>query len=189
MVTADVKGTVFGEQFTKLEGLVKAAGVPFTFLRLPIFIDNNWGNLQTIKEQGKIYASGTPNGKFSPVAVQDIADSAAAILSNPAAAGTHAGKTYILTAPTTTNAEIAKAFSTALGKQVDYIQVPKEAAKQAIVGLGLQAWQADGILQLYDLFDQNSPITNNPTNDIQTLTGRAATSVEQWVTAVAPAFK
>lgn len=34
--------TVFGSQFEAIETNVKASGIPFTFLRLPLFTDNLW---------------------------------------------------------------------------------------------------------------------------------------------------
>lgn len=40
--TAGDETTVFGRQFTEIEASVKAAGIPFTLIRLPLFTDNNW---------------------------------------------------------------------------------------------------------------------------------------------------
>ena len=90
------KGTIFADQFFPIEAEAHASGVPFTVLRLPLFIDNNWGNKDSIHSQGKIYGPARPDARFTPVAVSDIAESAAAILVNPAP---HVGKTYRLTAP------------------------------------------------------------------------------------------
>jgi NAD(P)H dehydrogenase (quinone) len=51
VLTAELTDTVFGRQFTQIEGHVKKLGVPYTLLRLPFFIDNNWGNVDSIKGQ------------------------------------------------------------------------------------------------------------------------------------------
>lgn len=39
---------LFGKQFTEIEAGVKASGIHYGILRLPMFIDNNWGNAGTI---------------------------------------------------------------------------------------------------------------------------------------------
>ncbi len=40
--TADDVSTVFGRQFHTVEDAVKASGIPFTVLRVPLFTDNYW---------------------------------------------------------------------------------------------------------------------------------------------------
>ena len=50
-LSADLTDTVFGGLFSAIESHVKKLGVPYTLLRLPIFIDNNWGNADSIKGQ------------------------------------------------------------------------------------------------------------------------------------------
>lgn len=188
VLTAEVAGTIFGEQFTALEAGVKAAGVPYVLLRLPIFIDNLWGSKTTIAGQGKIYGPARPDAPYTPVAVQDIGLVAANLLAGPHHAA-HANKTYVIAGPSTTEAAVAAAFATALGKPVDFVQVPFEAAKQAITGMGLADWQADGVLELYTQINAGSPVTNAAHSDIAHLAGRPATSVDQWIAAVALAFK
>ncbi len=46
----------------------------------------------------------------------------------------------------------------------------------------------DGVLDLYRSYNRDSPYTNVPTDDIESLLGRPPTSVEQWVTANKAAF-
>jgi len=49
---------------------VKAAGVPYTLLRLPLFLDNQYGNVGSIKGQGTWYDAIEPEKPFTPAAVQ-----------------------------------------------------------------------------------------------------------------------
>lgn len=188
VLAADHKGTIFGDQFNTLEAAIKVAGVPYTLLRLPIFIDNLWGSKGSIASQGKIYGPADPAAPYTFVAVQDVGAAAANILTASDRAK-HANKTYQLTAPTTTETAVAAAFSKALGKQVDFVQVPFEAAKPAIVSAGLPEWQADGVLQLYKFINDRDPIASPVTHDIELLAGRPPTTAEQWVNSVAAAFK
>jgi uncharacterized protein YbjT (DUF2867 family) len=185
VATAELSDTVFGKQFGPIEAATKEAGIPYTLVRLPVFIDNNWGQQATIKSQGKLYGPANPDAVFTPVAVSDIGDAFASILANP---GPHAGKTYTLTSSPVSHAQIAAAFGKVTGKQVDYVQVPYDAAKQSFVGAGWPEWQADGLLELFKLFDAGSAATNNPTGDVKALTGKDPISTEQWVAQVGAAF-
>jgi hypothetical protein len=72
------------------------------------------------------------------VTVSDVADAAVAVLANPAP---HAGRTYNVAGPMYTHRELAAAFSSTLGKPVEYVQVPFEAAKKSFVDKGFPEWQ------------------------------------------------
>ena len=52
---------LFGRQFAEIEDAARAAGIPFTLLRLPFFHDNIWGSAGSIKGQSKIYNSIDPD--------------------------------------------------------------------------------------------------------------------------------
>jgi uncharacterized protein YbjT (DUF2867 family) len=150
-----------------------------------VFIDNNWGQQATIKGQGKIYGPANPNAPFSPIAVSDIGIAFGTVLTNPSA---HVNKTYIINAAATTNAATAAAFSKATGKQVDYVQVPYEAAKQSFIGAGWPEWQVIGLLDLFNLFDADSRVTHNDSTDFKAITGKDPVSTEQWIAQVGAAF-
>ena len=51
LMGAELTDSIFVRQFSVIESHVKNLGVPYTFLRLPLFIDNNWGNVDSIKGQ------------------------------------------------------------------------------------------------------------------------------------------
>jgi hypothetical protein len=67
--------------------------------------------------------------------------------------------------------------------------VPPEGVKGALAGFGMPEWQQNGVVELLELINAGSPITNQPNNDIKTITGREPTSVKAWINQVAPAFK
>jgi len=185
VLNTDSKGSVFGDQFAPIEAAAKSSGVPYTLLRLPLFIDNNWANKDSIKGQGKIYGPVNPDAKFTPIAVEDVGEAAAAVLANP---GSHANKTYRLTTKAFSHNDLAKAFSHATGKQVDYVHVSYDDAKKAFLGLGFPEWQVDGILELYKDIDSQASYYGE-TADVKTLTGREPTTIDQWTQQVGGAFK
>jgi len=176
--------TIFGKQFGMVEEATKKAGIPFTILRLAIFFENMWGFKKSVSEQGQMFGPVKPDNKHTPVAMADIGLASAVILGNPAP---HTGRTYTLCTdqPFSFN-EVARAFSRALGKPVTYVSVPYEASSKALAGFGLPQWQIEGIHELYQFIDADKYTFES---DFKPITGKNPTTIEQWVTTVAPAFK
>jgi len=117
--------------------------------------------------------------------VKDVAVAAAVCLTHPAK---HAGQTYRLTCKPYTLQQLASAFSLALGKEVKFVQVPYEAAKKSFMDMHFPEWQVDGILELFKLIDAETKIMHEDSGDFKKITGRDATSIQEWVNNVAPAF-
>jgi len=186
VLTADLPQTIFGAQFQQIESAVKQSGIPFTILRFPLFMDNNWGNQQSIKGENKFFGAQNPDAKYTPVAVADVGEAIGAVLVNPTA---HMNKIYSVSSSSTSQNEIAVAFTKATGKPVEYVQIPYDKAKTSFMSAGYPEWQVDGILELQRLIDQGSPITNNQSQDFKLITGHDPLTFEQWVTPLGPAFK
>ena len=71
--------------------------------------------------------------------MRDVVDTAAKILTT---AG-HEGKTYALTGPASISIhDVASGLSNALGKEVKYVNVPLEAARASMIGMGMTEWLA-----------------------------------------------
>ncbi len=91
---------------------IRSTGVPFTFLRGSVYLEvlqYAVGADQTIRAPGG-------DGRFAPVARDDMARAATAVLASPA---THTGQTYDITGPATISfAELAQAFTAARGSPV-----------------------------------------------------------------------
>jgi len=177
--------SIFGRQFAPLEEHVKQSGMPYGLLRLPFFLDNAFGNLEAIKG-GKYYAPAKPDVHFTPISVSDVGTAAAVILANPA---DHHNAVYKITTNSMTHKDIAAAFTKVLGREVEYVQVPYEAAKKSFLDLGMPEWQVDGVLELLHYFDAESKLTNDPTGDFKSITGQDPQDAEAFVTSVKGAFE
>ena len=185
--TVPYSNILFGRQLQEIEDKVSKVGVSYCFLRLPLFIDNNWGNKDTIVGQSAFYAPQSPDKPASYVAVEDAGKAAAAILTDYSK---HDKKAYSVSSDCYTNAELAVAFTKALGKEVKFIQVPPEAAKKAMLGYGWYEWQVDGVLELLKLIEDGAPeATKSDLNVYRSLTGEEPTSMKAWVTKNASGFK
>ena len=184
---ARLANTIFGGQFSEIEDKIEKLGVPYTFLRLPFFVDNFWGFKDKIVYQGTIYYPVGPEKLFTPVIVEDAGKAGAAILAHPSK---HAGKTYDIVSDRITFGNIATAFSEALGKQITYTHVTYEAAKKSLLGLGFPEWQVNGVLEQFKLFDSGAPEINTADlSDYETITGEKPTTMKAWVSRNAPEFQ
>ena len=179
--------SIFGEQFAPIEAKAKSLRIPTSILRLPLFIDNNWLNADSIKGQGTFYDPRDPTKKHTAVVVSDVGKAAADILTSPEK---HAYTTYKLVAPAFNLNDLAAAFTSSLGKKITVTTVPYDAAKEAFMGNGFPEWQVDGILELFKYIDTDSELTNETnTGDIVSITGEKATAVTEWTKQVAAGFK
>ena len=121
--------------------------------------------------------------------MEDAGRASAAILANPAK---HASKTYTIISNRHSYNDVATAFSEALGKQITYVQVPYDAAKQQFLQTGLPEWRVDAVIELYKLIDSGSPVTNEAdtgTGDFIQITGEQPSKLKAWVAEMAGAFK
>ncbi|XP_065185051.1 uncharacterized protein LOC135815656 [Sycon ciliatum] len=186
--TADCPETIFGKHFSDIENHVRAAGVPYTFLRLPAFYENIWAHQKTIMGQRVFYGPVGADKQFTLVAVRDAGVAAAAILRRPSV---HLGKTYNIVSDRHSNADLAQDFTTALGKKVKYIQISYGQIKPLFKHASkLPKWQLNGILELARLADDEEPAVNQEDlSDFETITGETPTSLAAWVAVVAGAFK
>ena len=47
---------------------------------------------------------------------------------------------------------MAKQLSAALGRTITFVDVPPEAMREALTGLGFPGWQADGLLEEFAMY-------------------------------------
>jgi uncharacterized protein YbjT (DUF2867 family) len=162
------------QQGDRAEETIKSSGLPWTLLKPTFFMQNLMMAAQTITSDGKIYWD-TGDGKLGMIDNRDIVDAALAVLTQDG----HVGQNYILTGPAAISLhDVAAAFSTVLGKDVQYINVPHEASFEAMTGMGVPAWIAEGYGELMQGFSEG--FANSTTDCVATLAGHPARSIEQF---------
>ena len=138
--------SVFQKWHAETEQYLAQSGVPFTLLQPNSFMQNALSFAPTIAKDGKFYGS-MKDGKVSFVDLRDVAAVAANTLADPG----HEGKTYVITGPEALSfADMARKLSAALGKPVTYVDLPREALVQAMMGVGMPELVAQGIAGLYE---------------------------------------
>ncbi len=128
-----------------VEDTIAASGMAFTNVRPNLYMQGLFGYRASIVSEGRFFAP-AGDSRISIVDVRDIAAVAVVALTE---AG-HEGKTYDITGPEAlSHAEMATQLSNALGRQVAFVDIPETAMREALQGLGIPEWQADGLIEDY----------------------------------------
>lgn len=171
------------KQGLQAEDLIKSSGLPWTMLQPTFYMQNTMMAAQTISSDGMIYWD-MNDGKLGMIDVRDIADAAFKVVTGQG----YENKSYILTGPEAISFnDVAKTFSKVLDREVKYMNVPGEASKQAMVGMGFPEWIVDGFVELDEGFSKN--FAGSTTKNVEILTGHPARSFEQFVKDFAQVFE
>lgn len=159
------------------------SGLAFTHLQPNQFMQVYFRFQATIVSQGKFYAA-SKDSLVSPVDVRDIAAVAVAALTG----ADHEGKKYVITGPEAlTYFDVADKLSAAVGKRISYVDVPLEAAKQAILDTGAPAWFAEGQAEQFRFRWQGKQ--SRVTSTIADVAGKKPTSFEDFAREYASYFR
>jgi NAD(P)H dehydrogenase (quinone) len=161
----------FARDHFATEQHIRASGMGFTFLR-----DNCYADLAAFLVGSDDAIRGpASDGRFAPVAQDDIADAALAVLLDPAA---HLGATYSLTGPEDLNLhEVAAILTAKLGRPISYHPETVDEAYASRSSYGAADWEVDGWVSTYIAIAHGE--FAGVTEDIPHLTGHPATSLAE----------
>ena len=169
-------------QHAEIDDELRASGVPYTILKPHFFMQNTMMAAQTVASDGVVYMA-MKDGKIGMIDVRDIVDVAVKVLTEDG----HEGKEYPLTGPASISFhDVAAALSRSQGRQVHYVDVPVEAARQAMIGMGLPEWVADALGEYTTAFSQGHG--DFATDAVEKITGQPARSYETFASDFAQAF-
>jgi uncharacterized protein YbjT (DUF2867 family) len=167
----------------QVDQLLRESGLPWTILQPNSFYQNVFRLAGTIKQQGAFHLP-IGDGRLSMVDVRDIAAVAAEALTGTG----HEGKTYEITGPAAiTYDDIAATLSQALGREIRYVPVPPEAAKQNMLQLGMPERNAAMMAELYGVFATSRYAFT--TDVVARITGRPPLTFEQFARDFAGIFR
>ncbi|KAL5315374.1 hypothetical protein ACEPPN_016241 [Leptodophora sp. 'Broadleaf-Isolate-01'] len=164
------------------EQVLNWSGVPVTHLRPTVFQENPlfWGlAAKSIADSGAI-ALPFGRGRTNPVAVNDVAEVAAAILLEPSK---YVGKAVELTGPRSVDMyDLVEEYSAALGRHISYVEIPLETWEDKVLkqsGLPDHAYQHVATMaKLHETGDYD-----RFTNSVQEVLGRPAASISATIKA------
>jgi NAD(P)H dehydrogenase (quinone) len=156
------------------ESAIYASGLPYTILRNGWYTENYAMGIPSAVAQGAVYGC-AGDGRISSASRKDYAEAAAEVLTSES----HINKVYELAGDNAfTMTEFAATLSRIHGKTINYINLPEEAYKNALIGAGLPepfaALLADsdtGIAngQLFEGGKQLSQLIGRPTETMESM--------------------
>jgi uncharacterized protein YbjT (DUF2867 family) len=169
----------------KVEDKLKGSGMDFTILRPNGFMQNLISYFApSIRAEGAFYQS-TGSAKVSHIDVRDIAVAAAKILSS---AAHHSGKIYELNGPEALSyAEIAEEISKATGRKVQYVDIPANAQRKALLDMGMPDFLVTALLELQEYYASGKASKVDGT--LESLIHRAPTTMDEFLKEFAEQFR
>ena len=177
-----VAESALSRQHAETDAELQASGLPYTILRPNSFYQNMLWSAGTIKDHGAFYLPMRAS-RQSLVDVRDIAAVAATALTEPG----HDGQVYEITGPELLSyADVAATLSRVLGKPIRYVDVPPEAARDAMLKAGMPVWNVDAFTAMSEAFAAGR--FEYTTDVVERVTGQPPIRFEQFVREHAVAF-
>ena len=159
------------------------SGIPYTLVKPAHFMQNLLAFAGPIAAQGLIPAP-LGHASIGTIDVRDVAAVAVAALTGEG----HEGESYIITGPESLTMDaMAERLSSALGSEVKYVDVPPEAAREALLKSGAPAWFVEALLEINaNMAGGSADIVTSTVHDV---TGRTPRTFEGFATEYASAFR
>lgn len=142
-VIRSLGASIVGKWHAAIDEALKNSGMAWTIL-LPGGFMQNLVEGSAPRPDGNLYLP-VGDAKSSYIDTRDIAAVAVKALTEPG----HESKEYTLTGPEDLSyAEMAAIMTEASGRQIRYIDVPPEAARQGMLAAHMPEWLVDAILEI-----------------------------------------
>ena len=187
---AEADYTIFGEQFASIEEETKKCGIPYTIIRLPLFMENTFQYKDSIiankkgnnnKKTGSSYFEDPrdPRTKIASVSVEDVGKCSADILRNPQP---HAYQTYNLVGQKYSMIDLTQSMSKVLGRQIKVREIAYHTFKKSQLQNGIPQWQLDGLIEWLEHTDDiDEKLTSEDLQTITKITGERPTTVDHFI--------
>jgi uncharacterized protein YbjT (DUF2867 family) len=172
-----------GRLHAQVEDAVKASGIPWTILRPHYYMQNLLSSAGSVASDGMLYMN-MGEAPVGMIDARDVGVLAARVIEDPSS---HAGKIYNPTGPeSSTMQDAAEVLGHVLGKPVQYVALPQDAARDAMLGFGLSRWFVGNVVDYGRVYSQGWG--DFVTSDFAAVTGQRARSFKQFATDFAAVF-
>jgi NAD(P)H dehydrogenase (quinone) len=161
-----------------VEAYIKVSGIPWTFLHPNCFMQNWTGFYGMVR--GGVVRSYSEDNRLGWIALEDVAEAAAAVLADPAP---HAGRDYWFSTEAASIAEIAGVLSEVTGR---HFAADAQSADQFIADMDVDRQTLDPYFLAVEQFyvqvnDGRLAYFGDVVDDLPQLIGRPGTSIREWV--------
>ncbi|MGD1283319.1 NAD(P)H-binding protein [Mycobacterium seoulense] len=164
-----------GDRNKEVEQLAVDSGLAWVSLRPTVFATNFAGMWSPQIRVADVVFGPYASASTAPIVEADIAEVAArALLTDELV-----GQRIPLTGPQAfTNSELVGLIGTALGRPLQYREIPNDAVRQRFIGLGFSADFADAYIGMLGATLDTPALV---THDVEKILGRPALPFAQWV--------
>jgi uncharacterized protein YbjT (DUF2867 family) len=171
----------FGDAHGRVEEHLRGRGVAHVVLRPGFYLTNLLGVADGVRHG--VLALPAAGARIAMIDPRDVAEVAAAVLTGSG----HDGRTYELTGPEAVSCDdVARELSALLGRRVDFVAVPDEAATAQLVAAGVGEWFATTTVALFGQLRRG--VQSEARDVVHALTGREPRSVADFLAEHASAF-
>jgi uncharacterized protein YbjT (DUF2867 family) len=157
----------FWDWHGQVEQYLRSCGTGWVILRANWYMSNVLAAASGVAAEGRLYAP-AGQARIAMIDPRDVGAAAVAVLSAPG----HEGQTYLLTGPRAiTYDEVAAGLSAATRRRVEFVDIPGDAAYQAMIGDGMPGFVAEQIVAMFARLRQGAGAQVSPA--VETLTGSA----------------
>lgn len=163
------------------EHLVRSQ-LPAVVLRSNFFMTGLLASAGAIAGTGKLFAP-ADDAKIAMIDSRDVAGAAAALLTEDG----HEGRTYIVSGPEAiTYRDVAEQLAAAIGRPVEFVDLPDEAAYAGMLDSGAPQWLAENVVGLFGELREGAGA--EVTDTVRALTGRPPRTFAEFARDHAAAF-
>jgi uncharacterized protein YbjT (DUF2867 family) len=167
----------FVSAHTECDRYLEQSGLEHAIVRPNLFLQNvPESTIPSIDAQGTFYAD-AGDARISMVDTRDVAAVAAVVMTESGHGGAH----YDVTGPEALSYhDVAAKLSSALGRDVTYVDAPDDAVRGALLGFGLDQWFVDALVGLYQDYRRSGTdgYASVVTDTVERLTGRPPRSLD-----------
>jgi uncharacterized protein YbjT (DUF2867 family) len=175
--------TAFLDTLGRSEQHLKESGLSHVLLRSTFYMTELLQGADDLKQSGMLFIP-AGNAKIAMIDPNDVASVAVAALTEEG----HEGKSYHLTGPESLSfADVAEELSGVMGRKIEYVAVPDEGARGAMLEAGLDEWTADNVVALFGVL--RGGISAQTTDTVAEVTGRQPRSMADFLRDHADAFR
>ncbi len=166
----------------RVEAELQACGIAWSVLRPMVFMQNLLGHADSIRGQGRFFGA-YGEGRIAFIDTDDVGAAGAALLTGPPAPG----ESFVITgAAALTHGEVAGHLSRALGRPIQYVDLPVEKIVAHMVAEGMPAEEAQNLGAMMTAMSRGG--ASFTTQTLPALIGRAPRSLDQFLAANRAAF-
>ena len=166
--------SLIGQVHKEKEDVIRASGLPASFVRAGNFMTNTFQWLETIRRDGTVF-NATGTGKTAPVAPQDIAAVAVHALTAP-----NPEQIYEVTGgELLTLREQVEILSRVTGRQIGVVEISREQAEEGLLKAGFPPFVAAAVSRSYE--DIRNGKVAFVLGTVQKVKAAAPVTYESWV--------